>query len=90
MSPDPRNLVAATVAALEQMPAAERAISAAALIAAVQGDGDRRIARIRWAAIAEMYDGGLSIEDIAAELTTGPGAVDLALQSHRRYGSVPV
>jgi hypothetical protein len=87
MTTDPDGLVATTIAALEQMPASQRARSAGAFIAAVQGEGDRRIARIRWAAIADMYDGGMSIEDIAAELMTSPGSVDLAVQSHRRYGA---
>lgn len=90
MTTDPHSLVAATVAALEQMPPAERAFAAGSLIAAVQGEGDRRIARIRWAAIAEMHDSGLSIEDIAAMLMITPGSADLAIQSHRRYTPEPV
>ncbi|HCT76490.1 MAG TPA: hypothetical protein DGT23_07850 [Micromonosporaceae bacterium] len=90
MAQDPHSLVAMTVATLQRMPASERARSAGELIAAVQGEGDRRIARIRWAAIAEMHEGGLTVEDIAAELAMSPGAVDLAVQSHRRYGTAPV
>lgn len=87
MAQDPHSLLATTIAALQQMPATERARSAGELIAAVQGEGDRRITRIRWAAIAEMHQRGLTVEDIAAQLTTSTGAVDLALQSHRRYNA---
>ena len=90
MTTDPNGLVASTIAALESMPAVDRALSAAALIAAVQGEGDRRIARIRWGAITEMHDSGMTQEEIAAALATSPGTVDLALQSHRRSRSVPV
>ena len=85
MAEDPHSVVAMTLAALGRLPAAERARSAAALIAAVQGEGDRRIARIRWAAINEMHERGLSVQDIAAELEVSDGAVELALQSHRRF-----
>lgn len=90
MAEDPHGLVTTTIAALLRMPAAERARSAGELIAAVQAEGDRRIARIRWGAIAEMRERGLSAEDIAAELAMSAGAVDLALQSHSRYGALPV
>jgi hypothetical protein len=87
LTPDPQNLVAITITALEQMAPVDRALAAAALIAAVQGEGDRPIARIRWAAIAEMHDTGRSIDDIACDLAATPGSVDLAIQSHRRYGT---
>ena len=87
MTSDPGGLVATTVASLEQMPALERALTAAAFIAAVQGD-DRRIARIRWAAIAEMHSGGMSMAEIAEKIGVTPGAVDLALQSHQRGASL--
>jgi hypothetical protein len=84
MTADPHNLVADVIDALARMPALDRAISATALIAAVQGEGDRRIARLRWAAIAELHDAGMSDEQIAARLDTSPGAIDLAVQSHLR------
>jgi len=90
MITDPHSLVTATIAALQQMPAAERALAAGDLIAAVQGEGDRRIARIRWAAIAEMYDSGLRVEEIAMTLMITAGSVDLAIQSHHRYTPEPV
>ncbi len=83
MTTESDGLVAATIAALERMPAAQRAISAAGLIAAVQGADDRRIARIRWAAIAEMRAGGLTTAEIADQLGISVGAVDLALQAHQ-------
>jgi DNA-binding NarL/FixJ family response regulator len=79
---DPDALVAATIAALEQMPAAQRAMCAAGLIAAVQGADDRRITRIRWAAIAELRGGGMTTAQIADQLGISVGAVDLALQAH--------
>jgi hypothetical protein len=87
---DPDGLVADTIAALERMPAAQRAISAAGFIAAVLGVDDRRITRIRWAAIAELHDGGLTTAEIADQLGISVSAVDLALQAHgvtrsRRY-----
>ncbi|WP_162907149.1 hypothetical protein [Allorhizocola rhizosphaerae] len=83
MTSDPGGLVATTVASIEQMPALERALSAAAFIAAVQGE-DRRIARIRWAAIAELHSEGMAMAEIAERIGVTPGAVDLALQSHHR------
>ncbi|HCT76619.1 MAG TPA: hypothetical protein DGG94_10680 [Micromonosporaceae bacterium] len=90
MTTEPHNLVADTVAALESMPAVERAASAMALIAAVQGNGDRRIARIWWAAITELYEQGMSQEEIAARLDTSLGTVDLAVQSHRRTSAARI
>jgi DNA-binding NarL/FixJ family response regulator len=87
---EPDSLVAATLAALERMPAAQRAIAAAALIAAVQGAGDRPIPRIRWAAIAELHAGGLSTAEIAEQLGVSVGAVDLALQAHNATRTVPL
>ena len=85
MTTDPHHVVATMIAALEQLPPTERAVAAGALIAAVQGEGDRRITRIRWAAIAEMHEQGMTQEDIADKLATGIGAIDLAIQSHRRF-----
>ncbi|HCT81163.1 MAG TPA: hypothetical protein DGG94_10045 [Micromonosporaceae bacterium] len=90
MTSDPGGLVAATIAALDSMPAMDRALSAAALIAAVQGVEDRRIARIRWAAIAELHDSGITMTDIGTALGVTAEAVDLALQAHKRASSVPV
>ncbi len=87
MISDPGGLVATTVANLEQMPALERALSAAAFIAAVQGD-DRKIARIRWAAIAELHTGGMTMGEIAEKIGVTPGAVDLALQAYQRDASI--
>ena len=85
---DPGGLVAATVATLSQMPALERAMSASAFIAAVQGPDDRRISRVRWAAIAELKDGGMDMNEIADALGTTTEAIDLALQANGRRSSV--
>jgi hypothetical protein len=87
---DPDGLVADTIAALERMPAAKRAISAAGFIAAVLGVDDRRITRIRWAAIAELRDGGLTTAEIAGQLGISVSAVDLALQAHRGNSPTPL
>ncbi|HZM74844.1 MAG TPA: hypothetical protein VFC19_03910 [Candidatus Limnocylindrales bacterium] len=88
MTSDPGGLVAATVATLSQMPALERAMSASAFIAAVQGPDDRRISRVRWAAIAELKDGGMDMNEIADALGTTTEAIDLALQANGRRSSV--
>lgn len=85
---DPGGLLAATIATLSQMPALERAMSASAFIAAVQGPDDRRISRVRWAAIAELRDGGMEINEIADALGTTPETIDLALQANGRRSSV--
>lgn len=90
MTSDPGGLVAATLATLSQMPALERAISASALIAAVQGPEDRRIPQVRWAAIAELRDGGMEMDEIADALGTTAEAIDLALQASRRRSSVSI
>jgi hypothetical protein len=84
MTTTPSSLVADTIDALESMGALDRAATAGALIAAVQGEGDRRIARIWWAAIAQLHEQGLSIAQIAAALSVSAGTVDLAIQSHQR------
>jgi DNA-binding NarL/FixJ family response regulator len=81
---DPGGLVAATLATLSQMPALERAMSAGAFIAAVQGPDDRRIAKVRWSAIAELADSGMGIKEIAEALDITVEAVDLALQANGR------
>jgi len=88
LTTDPYHMVATMIAALERLPPAERALAAGALIAAVQGEGDRRITRIRWAAIAQMHEQGMTEEDIANALVTSIGAIDLAIQSHRRFNTV--
>ena len=88
MTSDPSGLVAATLATLSQMPALERAMSANAFIAAVQGPDDRRISRLRWAAIAELKDAGMEINEIAEALETTAEAIDLALQANGRRSSV--
>jgi hypothetical protein len=85
---DPGGLLAATIATLSQMPALERAVSASAFIAAVQGPDDRRISRLRWAAIAELRDGGMEMNEIAEALGMTAEAIDLALQANGRRGSV--
>jgi hypothetical protein len=87
---DPGGLVAATVATLSQMSALDRAMSASAFIAAVQGPDDRRISQLRWAAIAELRDSGMRIEEIADALGTTAEAIDLALQASRRRSSVSI
>jgi hypothetical protein len=88
MTSDPGGLVAATLATLSQMPALERARSAGAFIAAVQGPDDRRIARLRWSAIAELKDGGMGMNEIAEALGTTAEAIDLALQANGSRSSV--
>ncbi|HZM80339.1 MAG TPA: hypothetical protein VFC19_31775 [Candidatus Limnocylindrales bacterium] len=88
MTTDPYHMVATMIAALESLPPAQRALAAGALIAAVQGEGDRRITRIRRAAIAQMHEQGMTEEDIAHALVTSIGAIDLAIQSHRRFNTV--
>lgn len=88
MTTDPSGLLAATIAALEQMPPHQRAIAAAEFIAAVQGPEDRRISRLRWAAITELHEGGMTMAQIADQIGSSEGAVDLALQSHRRASTV--
>lgn len=90
MTSDPGGLVAATLATIGQMPALDRALSAGAFISAVQGADDRRISRVRWAAIAELADGGMPLPEIAEKLGITPEAVDLALQANGRRGSVPM
>jgi hypothetical protein len=85
---DPGGLLAATLATLSQMPALERAVSAGAFIAAVQGPDDRRISHARWAAIAELKEGGMGIGEIAEALGTTTDAIDLALQANGRRSSV--
>jgi hypothetical protein len=90
MTSDPGGLVAATLATLSQMPALERAVSAGAFIAAVQGPDDRRIAKVRWAAIGELIDSGMGIKEIAEALGMTVEAVDLALQADGRQSSVPI
>ena len=90
MTSDPGGLVAATLATLSQMPALERAMSASAFIAAVQGPDDRRISQLRWAAIAELKDGGMDMNEIADKLGTTAEAIDLALQASRRRSSVSI
>lgn len=90
MSSDPSGLLAATLATLSQMPALERAVSASAFIAAVQGPDDRRISQVRWAAIAELKDGGMEMNEIADALGTTAEAIDLALQVNRRRSSVSI
>ena len=85
---DPGGLVAATLATLSQMTPLERAMSASAFIAAVQGPDDRRISQVRWAAIAELKDGGMDMNEIADALGTTAEAIDLALQVSRRRSSV--
>jgi len=87
---DPGGLVAATLATLSQMPALERAMSASAFIAAVQGPDDRRISQVRWAAIAELKNGGMDMNEIADALGTTAEAIDLALQASRRRSSVSI
>jgi hypothetical protein len=87
---DPGGLVAATLATLSQMPALERAMCASAFIAAVQGPDDRRISRVRWAAIAELKDAGMDIKEIADALGTTAEAIDLALQANGRRSSVSI
>lgn len=87
---DPGGLVAATLATLSQMPALERAMSASAFIAAVQGPDDRRISQVRWAAIAELKDSGMDMNEIADALGTTAEAIDLALQASRRRSSVSI
>ena len=87
---DPGGLVAATLATLSQMPALERAMSANAFIAAVQGPDDRRISRLRWAAIAELKDAGMDMNEIAEALGTTAEAIDLALQANGRRSSVSI
>jgi hypothetical protein len=89
MTNDPGGLVAAAINALQNLPARERVVSAAAFIAAVQGPDDRRIARIRWAAIAEMHEAGVSVAEIADQIGVSAGAVELAIQAHRRGSSTP-
>lgn len=88
MTSDPGGLVAATLATLSQMPPLERAMSAGAFIAAVQGPDDRRISRVRWAAIAELKDGGMEISEIGDALGITAEAIDLALQANGRSSSV--
>ena len=88
MTDDAQAFLDTTITALEQMPIAERARCAAALINAVQGPGARPIAQLRWTAIADMHETGMSVEDIAAELDMSAGAVDLALQTHYRTHNV--
>ena len=90
MTSDPGGLVAATLATLSQMPALERAMSASAFIAAVQGPDDRRISQVRWAAIAELKNGGMDMNEIADALGTTAEAIDLALQASRRRSSVSI
>jgi len=87
---DPGGLLAATLATLSQMPALERAMSASAFIAAVQGPDDRRISQVRWAAIAELKNGGMDMNEIADALGTTAEAIDLALQASRRRSSVSI
>jgi len=87
---DPGGLVATTLATLSQMPPIERAVAAGALIAAVQGPDDRRISRVRWAAIAELSDGGMQMQEIAEVLGTTAEAIDLALQANGRRSSVSI
>ena len=87
---DPGGLVAATLATLSQMPPLERAMSASAFVAAVQGPDDRRISRVRWAAIAELRGGGMEMNEIADALGTTAEAIDLALQANRRGSSVSI
>lgn len=89
MTTDQSGLLSATIAALEQMPPRQRAIAAAEFIAAVQGPDDRRISRLRWAAINQMHEDGMTMAQIADQIGISEGAVDLALQSHRRGSSVP-
>ena len=88
MTSDPGGLVAATVATLSQLPALERAMAAGAFVAAVQGPDDRRISRLRWAAIAELKEDGMGINEIADALGITADAIDLALQANRRHSSV--
>jgi len=87
---DPGGLVAATLATLNQMPPIERAVAAGAFIAAVQGPDDRRISRVRWAAIAELSDAGMEMREIAEALGTTAEAIDLALQANGRRSSVSI
>lgn len=87
---DPGGLVAATLATLSQMAPLERAMSASAFIAAVQGPDDRRISRVRWAAIAELSDAGMEMDEIAEALGTTAQAIDLALQANGHHSSVSI
>lgn len=84
MTAKPNTFVTETIEALEHMPPLDRAAAAGALIAAVQGEGDRRIARLWWAAIAQLQGEGLSVGQIASQLDLSAGTVDLAIQSHQR------
>lgn len=65
-------------------------MAASAFIAAVQGPDDRRISRVRWAAIAELIDAGMDMQEIAEALGTTTEAIDLALQANGRRSSVPI